>query len=99
MAIILPITRVIPTPQCDGGSDDPHPPLDYWYEGLVDTGGPISYLCRTCGRRVHITAVFEEVPPGVECHTAAKGAGDSGSHTHARSHQHGEAHTHGKLKH
>jgi hypothetical protein len=38
-----------------------------WYEGLAaNAGGPISYLCRTYGRRLHITAVFEEVPPGAE---------------------------------
>jgi hypothetical protein len=66
-----------------------------WYEGLAaNAGGPISYLYRTCGRRLHITAVFEEVPPGVEAHAAVKGAGDSVSHKPAA-----EAHAHVQHRH
>jgi hypothetical protein len=58
------LSRVIPTPQCDGDADNEHALLDMWYEGYVDDAQTtISYLCRACGKRLEISAACVEVPP------------------------------------
>jgi hypothetical protein len=64
MSIIYHLTKIEPVPVCDGAGRKPHVLQDMWPLGFTDDSrSAIGYLCRTCQRRIRITASFEEVQP------------------------------------
>jgi hypothetical protein len=95
MSITYPLTRIEPTPVCDGAGREPHVLEEMWPLGFLDENkSSVGYLCRTCQRRIRITASLEEVRAVEEGPTEAKGAGHAAAHKPAA-----QGHAHAMRKH